>query len=248
MQKAIRLRHIVTVLLTAGLMVVGYTSCSSHTTHSSPVGDLPFTLTNSSQVPLLRVNGLDVTREELVLLAADERTTVVDFFVRTYGAEIDEAFWQRDFSGDSPAKRLLRRTIHRAVGLKIQEKLSEELGLRAGVSYESFVAAWNAENARRSEAKERGEVIYGPEQYSLDAFFYQDIKSLELALIQRLNEDQAFQPYEGKFSFRANESRMQRMEKSFQAFMEDQFDEAEVLANETALESLPLGTSALPSR
>ncbi|MFB9327796.1 peptidyl-prolyl cis-trans isomerase [Paenibacillus aurantiacus] len=44
-------------------------------------------------------------------------------------------------------------------------------GLLADSSYAAFVKEWELENQRRSQALQRGEVIYGPKQYALRAYY-----------------------------------------------------------------------------
>ncbi len=119
---------------------------------------------------IAEVNGDIVAAAELARFASAARASVIDKFMREYGAEIDGGFWSREFRGESPRERLLAAAFEEAVRMKVELQLARERGIVADVSYDALLREMAKENERRAAALARGEPIYGPARFEESAF------------------------------------------------------------------------------
>jgi hypothetical protein len=228
------------MLVLAGL----FCACGNGASESGAFQALPFEVQFHEEPSLLKVNGAEVTAEELDLIAVKHRGAVIDYYRRNLGASLDTFSWNASYHGKVPAESLLRRTLLDAVRIKVQQVLAQEYGVRGEVGFDSLERRWSAENAERREAAEQGKVLYGPVEYGLREYYEQDLKSLDLALMQMLEEKGVLKAYEqGKWRGRTG-SRRERIERAYHAFITEQTESAEVLANGKALMALDLAGAA----
>lgn len=114
---------------------------------------------------LLTIGGQEVGAREYTAVMEQQVAGVVRHFQTEYGAAYTAGFWQGSAGGGAPAEYLREATVKELVRCKAQEQLLREGGLWPFDSYEDFLAALEAENARRAGALEAGQVIYGPKAY-----------------------------------------------------------------------------------
>lgn len=222
-------------ILLMGWMLFWTAACQSTGRSPQPLRDLPFSYQASTDIDLMRVGSEDVSEAELRLIAREETAPVIDYYVRTYGVDDVNALWSQSFDGDVPDQRLLRRAIIKTAEHKIILLLSQQYGIRQDISMENLVRRCEVENLVRQETLEKGETVYGPEQYSLDEFFRQDTVSLRLALMQILEEKDLLRDYERNWLTGGQSSRRERMQQAFAGYLEAKLETAEISINEAAL-------------
>ncbi len=199
-------------------------------------GKLPYTPVMADSGPAVSIDGKAVAEEELLILGALQEKEIVDEFVRKYRAVPGEGFWQHSFEGDIPIKHLLKWTVYRAVWVRLAQEMAVEQGLRSAAGLEDKKEKLREENQRRLELKEKGEDIYGPDQYTLEAFYPIDEQSLELALIQTLESKEILRD-EGRGRDRRI-YRIERMKMAFRQLLEEKMRSCNVRINEAALQAL----------
>ena len=128
----------------------------------------------------MSVDGKEVTRDEFVWFAHQERTGVIQFFNQKYGGGVGAGFWARDFHGTTPRAELKRRTIARVTREKIQQALFAELCLVTNFTHATFLENLERMNHERSDAVRRGEVIYGPTTFAAEQFYRHWLASMQI--------------------------------------------------------------------
>lgn len=126
------------------------------------------------------VNGMPVAVNELKMFMRNRQAGVSRYFVEKYKTSIDKNFWQTSFNGEIPIETLRQKALADGVTLKIKRGIALKLGLIEDASYKVFVDGMNKENERRAETKRKGEILYGPEQFSEDAYFAYQMGNMEL--------------------------------------------------------------------
>ena len=207
-------------------------------------GELPYIPVMVESGPTISVNGEVVEDEEIEIHAAFQEQETMDTFVRKYHAVPGEGFWQHSFEGDVPMEQLSKWTVYRAVWSRLAQEMAVEYGLRESVGLLDKKEKLREENQRRLELKEKGEEIFGPDQYSLGEFYQVDEQSLELALIQILETREILRD-EGRGRDRRI-YRIERMKMAFRQLIEEEMKSCDVRINETSLKALI--SPELPSR
>lgn len=117
------------------------------------------------------VDGTPIVFAELCLAAEDIRSEVISYFYNTYSAVQSEDFWTLDFNGETPNLKFYTLALEEAVRIKTEQIMFKDYKIAEDISYKTFYDQFIAENKRRAEALENDEIIYGPQQYSIDSYF-----------------------------------------------------------------------------
>jgi hypothetical protein len=136
------------------------------------------------------VNGLPVSEAEYRLVMDFKTAEVVGEFYRTQGLEDHPGYWNGQSGKGTPIFRLRELVRDELARIKVIQGLAKEKGLLPDPSFREFQAAFERENARRSEAKRTGEIVYGPARFSLASFYFIRQGDLEYK-VGRILADQA---------------------------------------------------------
>jgi len=199
-------------------------------------GELPFVPLLADSGPALVLNGVPIEDEEIRIIALQQEKETVDEFMRKHHAVVGEGFWEHSFEGEVPIEHLEKWTVYRMVWTRLAQEMSVEQGLRDAFGLADKQAMMEEENRVRLEMKEKGETVYGPEQYTLAEFYTIDEQSLELALIQTLESKEILRD-EGRGRDRRI-NRIERMKMAFRQLIEQEMSSCEVKVNRTALRDL----------
>lgn len=217
--------------------------CSDATEIFEGFRDLPFSVTDDATIDYISVNGEPVAREEIVLLAQISRSKVIGHFKGSPASSPGPEFWDQAFDGVTPRTELMRRTLVHTVEYKVRILMAREQGIRGEVSYESLERRWQVENLRRKEALEKGQEVFGPAQYTLVEYFENDLLSLDVALMQRLEEKDLLKEADSIWDRKPGESRLERMKRLYTAYVKGEVEKAIVRVNSQKLYSLDLVSS-----
>ncbi len=238
LNKALRL--LLTNRITLLLLWVVLSQCCSGQHGPQGFRDLPFKVTYDSTVNLLTVNDAPIERQEMLLFAQINRPAVLRHFHRTDETDQEAEFWDQSFDGVSPKADLLRRTLVTSVEVKVRLLLAREFGIRGEVNFENVERRWQVENLRRQEAVERGEELFGPVQYTLLEYVENDLRSLDVALMQRLEEKALLEKADSIWDHQPAESRLERMRRLYRAYLKGEVKKAIVRVNQENILSLDL--------
>ncbi len=117
------------------------------------------------------VNNTPVTAEELLLAVQACRSEVISYYYTTYGITDSPEFWVTEVDGQTPRRRLLETAVRRAARYKAEQLMMQDAGIVSDISWAAFQKEFLAENERRLEAVQKGEVVYGPKQYTEYDYF-----------------------------------------------------------------------------
>ncbi|WNR45979.1 peptidylprolyl isomerase [Paenibacillus roseipurpureus] len=112
-----------------------------------------------------KVNDTGITAEDLETRMSYLRNDTVQYFKRTYQAEVNRDFWDRRFGNENPLAYIRKLALDDLV----REKLEQQLAVQYGIDYISSTDDLHQklikENKRRAEAVKQGKPIYGLMQY-----------------------------------------------------------------------------------
>lgn len=213
--------------------------CSSGQ-HDTPPGfrNLPFRLTHDTTVEYLTVNEAPVVQKEILLFAQINRPEVIRRFGTPDGN--DAGFWDQSLKGVTPRDDLLRRTLVTCVEVKVRLLLAREFGIRGEVNFGNVERRWQVENLRRQEAVARGDDVFGPVEYTLLEYVENDLRSLDVALMQRLEEKDLLKTVDSIWDRPPGEARLERMKRLYRTYLSAEVEKSIVRINQERVLSLDL--------
>ena len=137
-----------------------------------------------------RLGGEPVCADELAFYEAQLRTEVASRLMLEHGLQMADTFWTTPIDGVTPLEVLEAETLSAIEHARAVQQRAVEAGiLDEAKTYRQLVEAFHAENQRRKELKEGGEVFYGPVRFRqevwFDVWFEQLAKALEKAAVAR---------------------------------------------------------------
>jgi hypothetical protein len=109
---------------------------------------------------VVTVDGAGIVRNEIDFALAPFRAAIADLRERGTAAEKESA-----------AKAMVDSAISHAIVIKIQQLLAVEKGIISDPSYPAFRQKWQEENSSRRTAIGKGDVVYGPAEFTEAAFY-----------------------------------------------------------------------------
>lgn len=132
------------------------------------------------------VDGEPIYAGELQKSMEKERHAVAMYYYHEHGLEETPGFWTSRYEGETPDERLRMKALQNVVRMKQQQMMARSKGLIEDISYPAFLKNLTKENERRKEAVKKNEVIYGPLQYTEEAYFEYMTANLLIQLQSRL--------------------------------------------------------------
>lgn len=148
-----------------------------------------FSETNRFGDPIATVDGEPIQLEEFQRAVQANKARVIDFFHEKYGADQSASFWTASYEGEIPFELLKKMALEDSVDLKIQQMTAKEQGVLTDIRYDVFLQHFKDENKRREQAIAKGEVVFGPAQYTEDAYFEYVMVNAVLSVKKHLMEE-----------------------------------------------------------
>lgn len=121
---------------------------------------------------LFTVDGYAVTDEEYLFYINEQRAVTVNYFYRTYGAQVDEGFWTRQYgeNQETPSEYAKKAAMTALLRAKQEQIIADERDIAPYRSFDELKSDMEDENAKRAEMENTGDTYYGlPE---LDLYQY----------------------------------------------------------------------------
>ncbi|MDT8977554.1 hypothetical protein RQP50_15045 [Paenibacillus sp. chi10] len=121
---------------------------------------------------LFTVDGYAVTDEEFLFYINDQRAVTVDYFYRTYGAQVDEGFWTRQYgkNQETPSEYAKKSAMTALLRVKQEQIIADERDIAPYKSFDELKSDMVDENKKRAEMEDIEDTYYGlPE---LDLYQY----------------------------------------------------------------------------
>ena len=137
--------------------------------------------------PLLSVNGYAVSIEEFRWFMQQQRAGVFQYVKTRYNLDYGKGFWDHDCGQTTPRAIILKQTTDRIVREKIEQILFVKLGLVKDINYVTFLRDLERLNIQRTAAINRGQVIYGPVNYTQLQYYGHWMANLQIQAKEKLS-------------------------------------------------------------
>lgn len=134
----------------------------------------------TSKPCVMTIDGEKISQEELNFYINRNKALVADYFHKNYDAQVDQGFWERDFSGEQPKDKLLKDATASLRYYKAILSDCKEKKLIDDISFSYFQKSLKVENERRNNAINNGKVIYGNSQYTENNYFDYVVSNLQI--------------------------------------------------------------------
>lgn len=150
---------------------------------------------NQEDAFIATVNGIPIHTSEYQRAIHANKSGIIHYFHEKYDAGQSATFWTTSFGGEIPLELLKEKALENSVSLKIQQIIAKEQGVLPEISYDSFLQNLNHENERRRKAIKNNQVVFGPAQYTEEAYLEYVMGNSILSVKNRLM-DQEWKPTE----------------------------------------------------
>lgn len=147
--------------------------------------------TETTDPVVMTVDGEPVSAREYRLVMQRHTAAIYGQFSRDKKLEDYPGYWSPESGPDGPLAKLRERVATELVKIKVSQILARQHGLVSDISFEAFLKQRDAENARRANALQTGQIIYGPQHYRLSAYYYTRFRDLEFMLKQTMVRESA---------------------------------------------------------
>lgn len=118
------------------------------------------------------VNGEPVYKNELQLQMSNERAGVYTYIAARYNLGEQPVHWRKKYGTEIPIEILKKRALSNVVKIKVQQLCMRYYGIQNDITWPAFRKAFVAINKERIRSEERGEVVFGPSQFSECSYFH----------------------------------------------------------------------------
>ncbi len=137
----------------------------------------------------MTINGSKIDKEEFLAAASQKKYEVTSYFSGKSGGNVDSDFWEREIEGEVPYKKLAEAAIEELKYFHAVYGLAAEKGYVENDDYQSFLERWESENKIRKEKIEKGEVVYGLSEYTLDLYREYEMDTLQKSYCDDLENE-----------------------------------------------------------
>ncbi|MEK3943698.1 MULTISPECIES: hypothetical protein [Paenibacillus] len=118
---------------------------------------------------IFTVDGYAVTEEEFQSFVKEQRAITVDYFFRTYGAQVDESFWTRQYgkNHETPSEYAKNSAMTALLMSKQEQFIADKRGIAPYQSFDELKSDMQEENVKRAKMDDSGETYYGLPQFDL---------------------------------------------------------------------------------
>ncbi|MCM3038351.1 hypothetical protein M3201_01355 [Paenibacillus motobuensis] len=118
---------------------------------------------------LFTVDGYAVTDEEFQFYINEQRAVTVDYFYRTYGAEVDEGFWGRQYgeNNETPSEHAKKAAMTALIRTKEEQIIADERNIAQYKSFDELKSDMEDENMKRAGMEDTEEIYYGLPEFDL---------------------------------------------------------------------------------
>jgi len=154
---------------------------------------------NGDDSIIVVINDMPVTITEYQLYLNRNVAMCHNYFHNKYGPYDYEGFWEHSFNEENPLEYLKTVTLEQVVHIKSVQRYAMDIKLIPEFDFNVVIKWWKEDNRSRIEKKEKGEVVFGPIETSLEEY----VDYLFSNLIIRLKD------YLNRHEFSASESQLE---------------------------------------
>ncbi|OZB98359.1 hypothetical protein CJP46_04170 [Paenibacillus sp. XY044] len=215
-----------------------------------------FSKTKHHAEVIATVNGVPIHINEFRRAMTATKAGVISYFHEKYDADLSPAFWTTAYGGEIPLEMIKKRALEASVNIKIQQIIAQEQGVLEDIDDDSFVQSLQRENKRRQTAINHHQVVFGPAQYSEEAYFEYvmtnavvSVKNDLMAHEWKPDEQQLKRFYESQKSARPEDPAFDAVrdqvvkdyiDHKYEGYVRERVSEAKVVLNQEQYDSLPM--------
>lgn len=148
-----------------------------------------FTQTHHEDAYIATVDGVEIHVSEFQRAIDANRAGIIKYFHEKYDAAPSAVFWTTPYGGNEiPLELIKKKALEDSIDQKIRQILAKEQGVLPDISYAGFMQNFNLENQRRQQAIKNHQVIFGPAQYTEDAYYEYMMANTALSVKNHLME------------------------------------------------------------
>lgn len=145
---------------------------------------------NKTEKVIFKIKDYEVGQEQFEYYLAENRSNIISQFQEEQ-ENIDDAFWKKvTEDGRTVSEKLEEAAKDQCTYEYTLLLLAKEKGLADSASFQDIKKDMEKENQRRSDAVERGEVIYGNKEYSMSTYMSYYLSNLTRELIRVMEENE----------------------------------------------------------
>ncbi|KRE36567.1 peptidyl-prolyl cis-trans isomerase [Paenibacillus sp. Soil724D2] len=138
--------------------------------------------------PVAFIDQEPISQKEFAFFLDQQRASVYDYFKQKYGAGDSPSFWSDSFGGEVPMNKAKQQAMDQLVKAKVQQIEAKKYGILDDTSYDAFLSRLKQENERRNAALAKGQIIYGPTQYTEQMYYGYVLSNMAIQLKKALAE------------------------------------------------------------
>lgn len=148
-----------------------------------------FTQTHHEDAYIATVDGVEIHVSEFQRAIDANRAGIIKYFHEKYDAAPSAAFWTTPYGGNEiPLELIKKKALEDSINQKIRQILAKEQEVLPDISYAGFIQNFNLENQRRQQAIKNHQVIFGPAQYTEEAYYEYMMANTALSVKNHLME------------------------------------------------------------
>ncbi|MBQ2676797.1 MAG: hypothetical protein IJF54_05305 [Clostridia bacterium] len=155
---------------------------------ASLIGVLVYSLQITDYTTVANVDGIKISAGELRDQMLRDRSEIIKYYQEKHNVSVEDGFWNITLEGTTPMEKLRETAMENVKKYKLKQQLAVKYGIITDTSYKAFIKALDSENAQREQKIAMGEVIYGPKEYTLDAYYDYYISNMEIKLKEKMSE------------------------------------------------------------
>lgn len=118
------------------------------------------------------VNGEAVYKNELKLQMYDQRAGVYTYIAGKYNLGEQPIRWKKKYGKEIPIEILKKIAMSNIIEVKVQQLCMRYYGIQKDITWPAFQNAFVSINKERIRSEERGELLFGPSQFSESTYFH----------------------------------------------------------------------------
>lgn len=146
--------------------------------------------TNDAKMVAFTVNGVKVSREELLFFMRRSTDAIIATAEEDYGLDSTiEAFWNESIGDTTPLKLLQETAEKEIVRSKVMQLTAKKYGINSSLTYGEQQSDWEKDNNERLRQEQAGELVYGATLRSFYTYLSLVLSEVENELKQSLIKD-----------------------------------------------------------
>lgn len=137
----------------------------------------------------------NITKAEFAFYQEQMKNSVRNYYQSQYGRTIGSKDWDTPVDGMTPKEYLKEIARKECLRIKALFILANAKGVIDYVDYDDFIKHWHAENKKRKQAIEAGEVVYGLTEFSKEEYLSHVTSQIEAELVNGMMSDQEAEGY-----------------------------------------------------